>query len=51
MTGATDRVQTRATARVFPSSARRRGRHQAERVLNAEVPYARYLIRMDREGV
>ena len=29
----------------------RRGRHRAERVLNAEVPYVRYLIGADREGV
>ena len=37
----------------FPRLAglRRRGRHQAERVLNAEVPYVRHLIGMDREGV
>ena len=27
------------------------GRHRAERVLNAEVSYVRYLIGMDREGV
>ena len=27
------------------------GRHRAERVLNAEVPYIRYLDRLDREEV
>ena len=27
------------------------GRHRAERVLNAEVPYVRYLDRLDREEV
>ena len=27
------------------------GRHRAERMLNAEVPYVRYLIGTDREGV
>ena len=27
------------------------GRHQAERVLNTEVPYVRYLDRLDREDV
>ena len=26
------------------AGSRRRGRHRAERVLNAEVPYVRYLI-------
>ena len=33
------------------AGSRRRGRHRAERVLNTEVPYVRYLIRTDREGV
>ena len=27
------------------------GRHRAERVLNSEVPYVRYLDRLDREDV
>ena len=27
------------------------GRHRAERVLNTEVPYVRYLDRLDREDV
>ena len=27
------------------------GRHQAERVQNTEVPYVRYLDRLDREDV
>ena len=27
------------------------GRHRAERVLNTEVPYVRYLNRLDREDV
>ena len=27
------------------------GRHRAERVLNSEVPYVRYLDRSDREDV
>ena len=27
------------------------GRHWAERVLNSEVPYVRYLDRLDREDV
>ena len=27
------------------------GRHRAERVLNKEVPYVRYLDRLDREDV
>ena len=31
--------------------SRRRGRHRAECVLNLEVPYVRYLIGTDREGV
>ena len=33
------------------AGSRRRGRHQAERVLNTEVPYVRYLIGTDHEGV
>ena len=33
------------------AGSRRRGRHRAERVLNAEVLYVRYLIGTDREGV
>ena len=28
-----------------------KGRHRAERVLNTEVPYVRYLDRLDREDV
>ena len=28
-----------------------KGRHRAERVLITEVPYVRYLDRLDREGV
>ena len=28
-----------------------KGRHRAERVLNAEVPYVRYLDRLDREDI
>ena len=27
------------------------GRHRVERVLNTEVPYIRYLYRLDREDV
>ena len=30
---------------------RRRGRHRAARVLNGEVPYVRYLDRLDHEEV
>ena len=33
------------------AGSRRRGHHRAERVLNAEVPYVRYLIGTDREDV
>ena len=33
------------------AGSRRRGRHRAERVPNAEVPRVRCLIGMDREGV
>ena len=33
------------------AGSRRRGRHQAECVMNVKVSYVWYLIRMDREGV
>ena len=33
------------------AGSRRLGRHRDERVLNVEVPYVRYLIGMDHEGV
>ena len=33
------------------AGSRRRGCHPAERVLNAELPYVRYLIGTNREGV
>ena len=33
------------------AGSRRQGRHRAERVLNAEVSYVRYLIGEDRDGV
>ena len=33
------------------AGSKRRGRHRAERVLNAEVPYVRYSGPVDREDV